>query len=172
MPPKKENKKAPPPPEPVKDEFDDMTIDQLKRERVTLSAKLGEIRKNRNYYLKERNMFAEFNTIVHQEVIKTKAHIRNVEAQMEWMQDNHRKDVKVYLQKVIHLEYENANNVDQVEADAFKAREEDEKQHLEKKEKLRQQKLIIKGEIEVSFFIGPIYSFVFPFFGYKAFIER
>lgn len=133
--------------EPEPDEFDDMNMEQLKREMITSRAKLKEIRRNRNYYLQERNQFAEFNSLVHQEVVNTRAHIRNIEAQMERMQETHRADIKIYLQKVIHLEYEQANNVDQVEADAFKAREADEKQHLMKKDELKRQKMLLKKEI-------------------------
>jgi hypothetical protein len=132
----------------VPDEFDEMDLEQLKREMIKQRAKLADIRRNRNYYLRERNQFAEFNNIVHQEVVKTRAHIRNIETQMERMQETHRSDIKIYLQKVIHLEYEHANNVDQVEREAFGARQEDEEGHLSKKDELKREKLALKAELE------------------------
>ncbi len=55
---------------------------------------------------------------------------------------------QIYLQKVIHLEYEHANNVQLVEEQAQSARTEDEKSFLDKKESLKEEKKRLKAELE------------------------
>ena len=42
----------------------------------------------------------QFYEIVNEETVKTESHIRNIESQMEKMQDTHRNDIRIYLQKV------------------------------------------------------------------------
>jgi hypothetical protein len=42
----------------------------------------------------------QFYEIVNEEAVKTDSHIRNIESQMEKMQDTHRNDIRIYLQKV------------------------------------------------------------------------
>jgi hypothetical protein len=54
--------------------------------------------------------------------VKTEAHVRNIESQMERMRDTHRNDIRIYLQKVIHLEYEHANNVDAAHSHSAEAK--------------------------------------------------
>lgn len=102
MPPKKKGGKAKKAKkvEVVKDEYDAMDLEQLTEEVKKTTAKLNEIRRNRNFYLIERDQVQQFNDIVHEEVVKTESHIRNIESQMEKMQDTHRNDIRIYLQKV------------------------------------------------------------------------
>lgn len=139
---KKGKKEKAPPPEP--DEFDQMDLEQLQDEVKKFTAKLNEIRRNRNYYLIERDQVQQFYDIVRDEVGKTESHIRNIESQMEKMQDTHRNDIRIYLQKVIHLEYEHANNVDAVQNMGEKERMQEEGMHLRKKGDLSKDKLELK----------------------------
>ena len=126
------------------------TKEGLKREVLKLKERLQDYRRTRNNYYKERNQFAEFNTIVREEVVRTESSIRNVEALMEDMQDEHRKHMKMYLQKVINLEYQHSNIVTDVEKKSFQAKGQDEQAHNIQKQTLRKEKLRLKSEIEES----------------------
>jgi len=126
------------------DEFDAMDLDQLQEETRKFTSKLNEIRRNRNYYLIERDQVQQFYDIVRDETNKQESYIRNLESQMEKMQDTHRNDIRIYLQKVIHLEYEHANNVDTVQKLGEKERSEEEANHIKKKVDLKKRKLQLK----------------------------
>ena len=84
------------------------------------------------------------------EVSKTESHLRNIEAQMERMQDTHRNDIRIYLQKVIHLEYEHENNVESVAALALGEREASAAAHEAATRDLRDLKLSLKGALHKS----------------------
>jgi hypothetical protein len=116
----------------------------------------------------ERDQVQGFYDIVHDEVTKTEAHIRNIDHQMERMQSAHREDIRVsfirskaafvadtgvcssqlYLQKVIHLEYEHVHNVDTVNAEGDKQRKEEESKHHNKKGELKSGKLQLKQDLK------------------------
>lgn len=129
------------------DEFDAMSIAELKAAVSKSTDKLASIRRNRNYYLLERNQFQQFYDIVHSDVTTTQSHIRNIESQMERMQDTHRNDIRMYLQKVIHLEYEHANNVNHEQQEAARERDDEENTFLSKKNDLKQVKLQLKQKM-------------------------
>lgn len=143
---KTKEKKAPPPP----DEFDLMDEEQLHDEANKAAMKLNEIRRNRNYYLIERDQVQQFYDIVREEATKTESHIRNIESQMEKMQEAHRNDIRIYLQKVIHLEYEHANNVDAVQTQAQKMRVGEEAEHLKRKAELKKLKMELKATLSTK----------------------
>lgn len=143
---KGKGKEKAPPPEP--DEFDQMDLEQLQDEVKKFTARLNEIRRNRNYYLIERDQVQQFYDIVHDEVTKTESHVRNIESQMEKMQDTHRNDIRIYLQKVIHLEYEHANNVDAVQTMGERERVQEEALYLKRKAELGKEKLELKKGVK------------------------
>src|SRR4051794_8207261 len=97
----KKKKKSFAPAAPV-DDLDSMDVDALSEELRQQQMRLQEMRRNRNYYQLEKDSVQQFYDIVQDEVGKTEAHLRNIEAQMERMQDTHRNDVRIYLQKVVH----------------------------------------------------------------------
>jgi len=100
--------------QPPQDEYDLMDLKELHDELRKATLKYNEIRRNRNYFQLERDQVYQFYTIVEEEIDKTEAHIRNIEAQMERMQEMHKNDIRVYLQRVVHLEYEHKNNIDAI----------------------------------------------------------
>jgi hypothetical protein len=87
---------------------------------------------------------------VSDEVSKTESHLRNIEAQMERMQDTHRNDIRIYLQKVIHLEYEHTNNIEAVGALAKGEKETALATHEASKRELKELKLSLKGALHKS----------------------
>eukprot|EP01006_Ploeotia_vitrea_P036290 TRINITY_DN66002_c7_g6_i2.p1 TRINITY_DN66002_c7_g6~~TRINITY_DN66002_c7_g6_i2.p1 ORF type:complete len:297 (+),score=165.19 TRINITY_DN66002_c7_g6_i2:24-914(+) len=139
---KKAKEEKLPPREP--DEFDAMDEEALKDAIERSEQQLLEIRRNRNFYQLERDQFQRYYSSVHGEVEQTEATIRRVEAQMEQMQDHHRNDIRIYLQKVVHLEYEHENNVKAVHRQAEAKRSSQAEQHAGRREELVAKKAELK----------------------------
>lgn len=131
----------------VADEYDAMDLDQLKREMGTQHAALNEVRRQRNYYLLERDAVDKFYGIVRDDVVKSEAHMRVVEHQMERMQWTHRNNIKLYLQKVLHLEYEHTHNVKAVLKESAEQSAVEEARHQEKKQQTQEEKLTLKQQL-------------------------
>jgi hypothetical protein len=129
------------------DELDALDTDALAEEVKKQQARLLEIRRHRNYYQLEKDQVQQYYDIVQDEVSKTESHLRNIEAQMERMQDTHRNDIRIYLQKVIHLEYEHENNIHSVHAQADADKEHEQKQHEQNKTDLKELKLSLKHNL-------------------------
>ena len=77
-------------------------------------------------------MVQQFYDIVHQDVTDTQAKIRNTESEMERMQDAHRNDIRIYVQKVKHLEYEHKNNLMAVAQEGSKLQENEGADHVDR----------------------------------------
>lgn len=137
-------------PKPPIDELDSMNNDQLTELHKLETAQLNEARRNRNYYQLESEQVNSFYAIVSDEVSKTESHLRNIESQMERMSDTHRNDIRIYLQKVIHLEYEHTNNLEAVNALAKGEQEASIKAHEDSKRELKDLKLALKSTLHKS----------------------
>jgi hypothetical protein len=129
---------------PVADEFETMSLEQLQDEVNKYTGRISEVRRSRNYYMLERDQVNQFKEVVEEDVEKTMAHVRNIESQMERMQDTHRNDVKIYLQKVIHLEYEHAHNVDAVTKEGGEDLAKETEAHSTEQLELKEEKLRLK----------------------------
>jgi len=130
------------------DELDAMSVEQLAEELKKQQQRLTEVRRNRNYYQLEKDQVAQHYEVVQSEVSKTESHLRNIESQMERMSDTHRNDIRIYLQKVIHLEYEHNNNVESIGALASADQEAAAKQHESNKSDLKELKLSLAQELQ------------------------
>lgn len=143
-------KKAEAAPKPPVDDLDALNNDQLvELHKLEMSA-LAEARRNRNYYQLEAEQVNSFYAIVSDEVAKTESHLRNIEAQMERMSDTHRNDIRIYLQKVIHLEYEHTNNLEAVQTLAKTEQEASAKAHEDSRRELKDLKLALKSSLHKS----------------------
>ncbi len=67
---------------------------------------------------------------------------------MERMQDTHRNDIRVYLQRVVHLDYEHKNNIDAIGTAGEVERQEADVAHLRKKAELQKVKLQLKHDLQ------------------------
>jgi len=132
------------------DELDSLDTEKLAELWKQEQAKLAEARRNRNYYQLEADQVRQFYAIVQDEVGRTSSHLRNLEAQMERMQDTHRNDIRIYLQKVIHLEYEHSNNVESVGALAAGASEAELAAHAQTKKDLSDARMALKLSLHKS----------------------
>jgi chromosome segregation ATPase len=68
----------------------------------------------------EKDMVQDFYHNTRAEIKELEARTKNLDTDMQSMEEKHRTVIKVYMQKVKHLEYEHANNQDKVRNDAVK----------------------------------------------------
>ena len=67
---------------------------------------------------------------------------------MELMEDNHRVEVRVYVQKVKHLEYEHKNNLKAIDVTNKELREEEEGMHDDRSGRLKGKKKELNGDLK------------------------
>lgn len=67
---------------------------------------------------------------------------------MELMEDNHRVEVRVYVQKVKHLEYEHKNNLKAIDVTNKELKEEEEGMHEERSGRLKGKKKELNGDLK------------------------
>eukprot|EP01083_Nonionella_stella_P009635 27653_1 len=137
---KKEKASAPKKAVEVDDRFTQMTAEQLQQESMEMTGRLAEVKQKRIYFELERDQVQQLYDIVHNDVVSTEANIRNLNSQMERMQDTHRNNIRMYVQKVKHLEYDHKNTVHQVEMEGQLQQDEETKDHAEKKVELKTEK--------------------------------
>ena len=59
-------------------------------------------------------MIHDFYRNTRQEISENESEIKNFDTKMQELEEAHRVEIKVYMQKVKHLEYEHQNNADKV----------------------------------------------------------
>jgi hypothetical protein len=129
MPKKKKagKKKDQEPPEPPS-EFDHMPAEALESRIKEMTVDLNKLQIERNYMQLERDTISTFYDITRKEVKQLDLEIMAKDREMEAMEENHQVEIKVYIQKVKHLEYEHKTQGKKVkgDGDAAKLREADE----------------------------------------------
>ena len=68
------------------------------------------------------------------------AEVKNYETKMEDMEDSHRVAIKVYMQRVKHLNYEHDHNLEKVMLDAEEAQDEELQWHQSTEKEARKTK--------------------------------
>lgn len=63
-------------------------------------------------------MIHDFYNNTRSEIKENDADIKNFDSKMQELEDAHRVEIKVYMQKVKHLEYEHNNNCERVQVDS------------------------------------------------------
>ena len=66
---------------------------------------------------------------------------------MEQLEDNHRIEVRIYIQKVKHLEYEHKNNMRKVRSDGDVALDEEKSAHFGREKQLKDDKKAFRVEL-------------------------
>jgi len=84
------------------------------------------------------------------ELEETNAKIKNYDTEMEKMEEEHRVEKKVYMQKVKHLEYEHKMNVDRVYADGEMAMTDEKEAHLKRENDKKSEKKDLKNDLKVN----------------------
>ena len=95
-----------------------MDIEMLKEVVPMLAQQLEKCQADRNWTQLERDTVQTFYDVTRGEVGELEMKIAAKDRMMELMEDNHRVEVRVYVQKVKHLEYEHKNNLKGIEMDS------------------------------------------------------
>jgi len=142
---KKGKKKAeePPPEEPT--EYDLMTEEELAASIIDLTSQVEKAQADRNYVQVERDTIQTFYDIAKKEVVKCELEVSSRDKDMESAEENHRVQVRVYSQKVKHLEYEHKNNMKRSIAHGDSLKFEEDEEHEGRTGKLDQSKRDLKA---------------------------
>ncbi|KAL4463071.1 hypothetical protein ABPG74_007072 [Tetrahymena malaccensis] len=145
MPPKKAKGKKKKEEEP-NDEYMAMTGADLSSTLEKLKERVNEMRTNRNYIQMDRDMVENFYHNTLKEISEVKTKISNKETEAEEKESKHRIDVKVFLQKVKHLEYEQEKSNLNIEDDGKKAKEKEDAYFEDITKNMKQLKTQLKSE--------------------------
>ena len=126
----KKAKKVKEEPEP-EDDYMKMDGETLEKNMAALKEKLVDAKIKRNMLQMEKDMVHDFYHNTRAEIKELEARIKNFDTDMQTMEEVHRTQIKVYMQKVKHLEYEHGNNCDRVEVDARRIMKEERVHHVE-----------------------------------------
>ena len=96
-----------------------MDLEMLHEVTPMLQQQMEKTQLDRNYVQLERDTIQNFYDISRQDVKDMEMKIKDKDREMEIKEENHRTEVRVYMQKVKHLEYEHKNNVKRVSVDAM-----------------------------------------------------
>jgi len=145
---KKKGAKEEPEPE---DDYMKMDGATLEKTMAALKEKLAESKIKRNLIQIEKDMIHDFYHNTRAEIKETEAEIKNFDTEMQKLEEGHRSQIKVYIQKVKHIEYEHQLNCNNVagEAGTAQANMGEEMQYHESQQKeMRNEKKNQKEEYE------------------------
>ena len=148
----KKGKKDEKPPDEV-NEYETMDLEMLREVVPLLKQTLSKKSLDRNYVQLERDALQQFYDISRSEVDDVKGEIAKKDRDMELLEENHRVELRVYLQKVRHLEYEHRHALRGVGEDAKHFDTEEKEAHEQRTHALKKAKTSIRtelGEREIS----------------------
>ena len=108
--------------------------------------KLSTAKVRRNMLQMEKDMIHDFYHNTRSEIKELEARIKNLDTDMQTLEEKHKTQIKVYQQKVKHLEYEHGNNKDQVVNEANKLMNEEKQYHTDKERDMIKDKKKYKDE--------------------------
>ena len=89
----------------------------------------------------EKDMIHDFYHNTRAEIKEIEAKIKNFDSDMQELEKAQRSQIKCFVQKVKHLEYENGNNADTIKQEAAKEMKNEQDQHKQhEKEMLKRKK--------------------------------
>ena len=130
------------------DEFMKMDGATLEKTMAALKEKLNDAKIKRNLIQIEKDMIHDFYHNTRSEIKESEAEIKNFDTKMQELEEAHRVEIKVYIQKVKHLEYEHSNNAERVQAEAAYLMKEERNHHLDNEKDMRKDKKNQKEEYE------------------------
>jgi len=128
-------------------EFDAMAAEDLETAIGALSEELRKVQMERNYVQVERDSLQTFYELTKREVGEHELDIESREKDMDELDDNHRVEVRVFQQKLKHLQYEHKNNLRRSSSEGKTAEIEEKKAHEKRVEKLNEEKRVLQTEI-------------------------
>ena len=113
------------------DDYMKMDGETLEKNMGALKEKLVDAKIKRNMLQMEKDMVHDFYHNTRAEIKELEARIKNFDTEMQDMEESHRTNIKVFMQKVKHLEYEHENNCGNVKTQSQKIMTEERKHHIE-----------------------------------------
>ena len=98
-----------------------MTATELDTNLKLMKDKVSDLKSKRNYIQMDGDMLEQFYHNTELEIEETQTNILNKEAEAENMTVSHNKEVKVFLQRLKLLEYEQEKSNDRIEEDGKSA---------------------------------------------------
>jgi len=146
MPPKKDKKKKIEEAPVEETEYDTMDLEMLREVVPMLKQQLEKSMLDRNYVQLERDSIQQYFDITRREVRELELAIAAKDREMELLEDNHRVELRVYQQKVKHLEYEHRNNIKGIVRDGTHLLESEQQNHESRERELLRVKEALKFE--------------------------
>merc|ERR1711988_1537859 len=128
-------------------EYDNMDLEMLREVVPMLKQQKEKSQLDRNYVQLERDTIQTFYDITTKETKDLDQQISAKDREMELMEDNHRVEVRVYLQKVKHLEYEHKNNLNNIASEGEHFLSEEHENHDNREYELKKAKKSLKMEL-------------------------
>jgi chromosome segregation ATPase len=146
---KKKKKKGPKEEPEPDDELMKLDGATLERTMATLRERLNEAKSQRNLIQIEKDMIQDFYTNTRKEIKEGHAQVGNLDTQMQKEEEQHRVEIKVYLQKVKHLEYDQGNKCEQVSVNATTLMKEERENHTGNKQENIKSKDHMKKDYDI-----------------------
>jgi len=127
-------------------EYDTMDLEMLREVVPMLRQQLDKSMLDRNYVQLERDSIQQFFDITHRDCVELELSVSGQEREMEMLEDNHRVELRVYQQKVKHLEYEHRNNIKNIVREGTSLLEAEQKDHEIRERELLRTKEQLKFE--------------------------
>lgn len=123
-----------------------MDGETLEKNMASLKEKLVDAKIKRNMLQMEKDMIHDFYHNTRSEIKELEARVKNFDTDMQDMEEKHRTQIKVFIQKVKHLEYEHGNACDKVKIEAQKSMKEEKNHHTDKDKDMLKDKKKYKDE--------------------------
>ena len=124
-----------------------MDVASLQREIESWRGRLYDTKMLRNKFQNEKDLIKEFYTVTKTETNQIRSQIRNKDAEMERLEDSHRVELKVYEQKITHLEYDHSNALKDVDSQSKDLQRAEANYHIRSENVRKLQKTEIKKEL-------------------------
>lgn len=136
---------APPP----KGEFDDVDIPTLRKTLLSLRDDASKLARERAAAQADRDAVDSFSAVTRKDLRELELAVAEKQIELEGMKDAHRLEVKVYQQKVRHLEYEHGNSVAQARGEAAAELQDEDTLHLKREAYMREEKQSLRRKLRV-----------------------
>jgi len=127
--------------------YEKWSLDEMKEELGKLNKRLGKKQLERNYVQLERDTIKQFFDITKRERQELELQIDTKDREMEQLEENHRVEVRVYVQKAKHLEYEHKNSSKKVKRDGESSLEDEHEASVRREVELKRLKKSLKLEL-------------------------
>jgi len=133
-------------------EYDSMDLEMLREVVPMLRQTEEKSMLDRNYVQLERDAIQQYFNITQREVRELELAVKAKDREMELMEDNHRVELRVYQQKVKHLEYENKEKIKGVGLASISSLDKEQGLHdLKQRDLLRQKEQLRFEHKEMGF---------------------